>query len=921
MKKHKKNPPSYAIYNFPYFRREQGFSRLFPLKALLAFITCWSGVSYSNFLLKIDKGAAGCALAALLSFSFFYILLTFVKKRYVGAFVLAAGGFGWLIYSDELKKAAEGFWGYILKLSDGPMINTWSGWLRYKLTDPLTLLTVIYILFGLVCAASSVRRFYPEPIFLFITLLSVPAFLSLSASFHISLGIFIAGMLGQWAVNTSAAANMNLTTAGAYSMRVADSLYKKGTSKLPLKRRMSLDLQRYGRHLSDGFIIFVITLTAIGTVASVFPKDGAIRFDKLITGAAEFFQKVEGWGTNLFSSFSSPTFDGFFSADSGSMNISGGLSPDGHHRTGVKVAEIITENTDKIYLRGDVGYEFDGKSWKSIANIDYSSIYSSGYYPVEHVLDNYIPELQYFIAYSFISSDSSDYFYDSPMGFQAVKVNYARNINTVLFPGTPFIYTFRGNNNFTVKGDFVALANRGRINSMETGVLYPADIDYGYLSNVWFDYRMFDRGESFYNECFYGNYDRAPVSYDDYISMVSVYDSFVYDYYTSISPADSKTISDFLDEFFYGRFSSDAIFGMSGPNRIAAAVIIRDYLLSGRYKYSLSADNFSDEYSPVYTFLNKTRAGHCAMYASTMCLAMRYLGVPARYVTGFAVGGDGYVSRSDGEYKYEVTDSDLHAWVEIYVDNLGWIPFDPTPPTFGSPTIAPSRTSGTSPAPVTTPDTTTNISEFTTAPTASEATTAVTTSGSSSDTAASEVTSDPEGSNGDNSHTVKIVLIVLGCALAVFAIVMSTAGALGGLDRKQRRLLKFFRSGAADKAVKTMLDFMLKLLLLRGIHRIKGETPEKFGIRVDNTLGFSEVVSKAIPVFEKSEFDKNPVFTEEERETVYTCITELLDSTLGNMKSVKRLFTRIKLFGQKINLLKRKEQDYDMLRVRKKTDG
>ena len=57
---------------------------------------------------------------------------------------------------------------------------------------------------------------------------------------------------------------------------------------------------------------------------------------------------------------------------------------------------------------------------------------------------------------------------------------------------------------------------------------------------------------------------------------------------------------------------------------------------------------------------------------------MRELGVPARYVTGFVVKPDA-VTYEEGTYKASVLDSDAHAWVEIYMENYGWIPVEMTP--------------------------------------------------------------------------------------------------------------------------------------------------------------------------------------------------------------------------------------------------
>lgn len=63
-----------------------------------------------------------------------------------------------------------------------------------------------------------------------------------------------------------------------------------------------------------------------------------------------------------------------------------------------------------------------------------------------------------------------------------------------------------------------------------------------------------------------------------------------------------------------------------------------------------------------------------AEYAATAMVAMlRSEGVPARYTVGYAPGVE-----HDG--RYYVTEQDAHAWIEIYVPEDGWVPFDPTSP-------------------------------------------------------------------------------------------------------------------------------------------------------------------------------------------------------------------------------------------------
>jgi hypothetical protein len=69
-----------------------------------------------------------------------------------------------------------------------------------------------------------------------------------------------------------------------------------------------------------------------------------------------------------------------------------------------------------------------------------------------------------------------------------------------------------------------------------------------------------------------------------------------------------------------------------------------------------------------------TRDGYCQHFAGAMALLLRMGGIPARVVTGFSPGG--YSERRDA---WIVRDTDAHAWVEAWFDELGWVTFDPTP--------------------------------------------------------------------------------------------------------------------------------------------------------------------------------------------------------------------------------------------------
>ena len=101
----------------------------------------------------------------------------------------------------------------------------------------------------------------------------------------------------------------------------------------------------------------------------------------------------------------------------------------------------------------------------------------------------------------------------------------------------------------------------------------------------------------------------------------------------------------------------------------------------------------------VNYFLSENKRGYCAHFASAATLIFRYLGIPARYVEGYAIDPSDIAGRgellSDKEYSQyydgfsplqtdavvsvEATDANAHAWVEVYDGEVGWIVAEVTP--------------------------------------------------------------------------------------------------------------------------------------------------------------------------------------------------------------------------------------------------
>jgi protein-glutamine gamma-glutamyltransferase len=77
--------------------------------------------------------------------------------------------------------------------------------------------------------------------------------------------------------------------------------------------------------------------------------------------------------------------------------------------------------------------------------------------------------------------------------------------------------------------------------------------------------------------------------------------------------------------------------------------------------------------NPVDDFLFNTQSGYCEHYASSFAYLMRGAGIPSRVVVGY-LGGE---RNPYGNYLI-VKQYHAHAWVEVFLDNQGWIRVDPT---------------------------------------------------------------------------------------------------------------------------------------------------------------------------------------------------------------------------------------------------
>lgn len=140
-----------------------------------------------------------------------------------------------------------------------------------------------------------------------------------------------------------------------------------------------------------------------------------------------------------------------------------------------------------------------------------------------------------------------------------------------------------------------------------------------------------------------------------YLQMESAYREFVYSYALAVPAEFRAQLGAVLDQFCESFGPADSL---TKEQAQTAALAFLERCFDGSGDVSLP--------------LSDTANGTTYQYATVAALALRYYGIPARYVEGYTVNAKA------GE-ETTVDAKSAGAWVEVYQDGAGWLPLALTP--------------------------------------------------------------------------------------------------------------------------------------------------------------------------------------------------------------------------------------------------
>ena len=143
------------------------------------------------------------------------------------------------------------------------------------------------------------------------------------------------------------------------------------------------------------------------------------------------------------------------------------------------------------------------------------------------------------------------------------------------------------------------------------------------------------------------------------IDFENAYSTFVYSQYLSMDTATYTYMQQIIAREGFSRYDADII------DKVATYI-------QNAARYDLRYNRKLDESENiVVAFLETYKSGICQHYASAATMLYRALGIPARYTVG-------YVGDTVAGTEVQVTTDQAHAWVEVYIDGIGWMQVEVT---------------------------------------------------------------------------------------------------------------------------------------------------------------------------------------------------------------------------------------------------
>lgn len=360
----------------------------------------------------------------------------------------------------------------------------------------------------------------------------------------------------------------------------------------------------------------------------------------LATGGYEGVDRIDRWRADVVSWFERFRY-GEDTLPKGDLSKASGLL-----RGEDEVLKLETDRTQEWYLKGFVGAEYDGAMWKNLSADAYQGEYEG---LLKWLGTKDFSALTQFSRYHALTETEEG----TDAGDIKVDVeNIGAYRKYVYLPST--VEAFEGGGAEERK-DWQVCSKR----------FFGAD-DYHFQAV---------NGIVSADEISAAPWTQSPSGKEEkeYLDAESVYHSFVEEYYMDLEDG----MKEEMEKMFFPEGNEEEFGGVTAQIR---KVLRQETRYTEQPPEAPAGEDF------VMWFLNESHRGNAIHYASAAVLAYRAAGYPARYVEGYhyaqetkeSQGWDAGMEDTE-ETAVVLTNKNAHAWVEVYVSGVGWMPVEVVP--------------------------------------------------------------------------------------------------------------------------------------------------------------------------------------------------------------------------------------------------
>lgn len=431
-----------------------------------------------------------------------------------------------------------------------------------------------------------------------------------------------------------------------------------------------------------GVWLSLISLVLFFTLKLFISRDSYDEFTQLKEMKTEIQEKLSNITLESFtrtdSDFRLPDLGGTKGGlDGGALHRTGKVEYTGveHLRLSITATASMLRRVYNYGLDNDIYTE--GEHFITIPNPLLNSLYLKGFVGSEYTGDRWIGHTK-----------------DEAVNFRKIqdKIPYNYPLNqTIELINAGIIKGLTDNNLFRIQVDYV--------NANKRFLYAPYFTDFRKMSNINYNQDLYvspsrhvdSHTFSFYNHM---NMTRQETTISEFRTIYSYllgedYSDYEREYRSFVEQTYTKVPEEGLEQL--KAQCRDALNNRNLTTVEDKIEYVKNYLRMNTV-YTLNPGQVPANEDYVEYFLYKNKKGFCSHYASAAVLMLRLLKVPARYVEGYTISPSDLLANRIGdinseipeayfsEYQVSVKDYNAHAWVEVYMNGIGWIPVEVTPP-------------------------------------------------------------------------------------------------------------------------------------------------------------------------------------------------------------------------------------------------